>query len=94
MKFPQTIKVFCPYCRHHTLHRVSIAKRKPRRTLAVGQRRFLSKLRGYGSFPKEKPVGREKPTKRVDLRFECTECKRKHPHGKGFRVKKLELVKV
>jgi large subunit ribosomal protein L44e len=48
-------------------------------------------MKGYGSFPKENPKNREKPTKKVDLRFKCKECGKKHVHGKGFRVKKLEL---
>jgi hypothetical protein len=39
-------------------------------------------------------VDYEKSTKRVDLRFKCTVCGRKHLHGRGFRVKKFELVKA
>jgi large subunit ribosomal protein L44e len=94
MKYPKEVRIFCKFCKKHTLHRVSIAKKKPRRKLAVGQRRFLRKLMGYTGFPKEKPVGREKPTKKVDLRFECTECGKVHTKGKGFRVKKLEFKKA
>ncbi|MEM5802108.1 MAG: 50S ribosomal protein L44e [Candidatus Aenigmatarchaeota archaeon] len=94
MKFPKEIKTFCPVCKKHTLHTVEIAKRKTRRTLAHGQRRFLRKLKGYGSFPKENPKGREKPTKKVDLRFKCKDCGKIHTRGEGFRAKKFELVKV
>jgi large subunit ribosomal protein L44e len=93
MKFPREVKTYCPYCRKHTLHSVEIAKRRQRRTLASGQRRFLRKLAGYGSFPKENPKGREKPTKKIDLRFKCKVCGKMHVKGEGWRSKKFELVK-
>ena len=93
MKFPKEIRIYCPYCKKHTLHTVELAKRKTRRSMAHGQRIFLRKLKGYTSFPREKP-DYEKSTKRVDLRFKCTVCGKKHLHGRGFRVKKLEFVKA
>lgn len=94
MKFPKTIKTYCPNCKKHQLHEVELAKKRQRRTLAQGQRRFLRKMLGYGSFPKENPKGREKPTRKVDLRFKCTVCGKRHMRGKGFRVKKFELMKI
>ena len=65
-------------------------KRKPRRTLAQGQRRFLRKMKGYASFPKENPKAREKPTSKTDFRFKCSVCKKSHNVGRGFRTKKIE----
>ncbi|NOZ81727.1 MAG: 50S ribosomal protein L44e [Candidatus Micrarchaeota archaeon] len=94
MKIPKTQNRFCPHCRKHTeheLHRVRVSKKK--RSLAEGQRRFKRKLKGYGSFPKPNPRGREKPTRKVDLRYECKECGKQHTVGEGFRVKKFEVVK-
>ncbi|MDI6806609.1 MAG: 50S ribosomal protein L44e [Candidatus Aenigmarchaeota archaeon] len=91
MKFAKKIRVYCPYCRSHQIHEVSIIKKKPKRALAIGQRRFLRKLRGYTSFPKPKPE-HEKPTKRVDLRFKCKECGKSHVRGAGWRAKKFELI--
>ncbi len=90
---PKQQRKYCPYCRKHTLHTVEEAKRRQRRTLSKGQRRFLRKMKGYGSFPKENPKGREKPTRKQDLRYKCSECKKKHSIGLGFRVKKLEFEK-
>lgn len=92
MKMPKKQRRYCPFCRKHTQHAVEEAKRKPRRQTTKSQRRFLRKLAGYGSFPKENPKGREKPTRKLDLRFVCAECKRKHPVGDGFRIKKLEFL--
>lgn len=93
MKYPQTIKTFCPSCKRHTIHQVEQAKKKQRRTMAQGQRRYLRKLKGYGSFPRPKP-DHEKATKKTDLRFKCKECGKKHMRGEGFRVKKFQIEKV
>ena len=94
MKYPKEKRMFCPNCGKHQLHSVEIAKKRQRRTMAQGQRRFLRKMLGYGSFPKENPKGREKSSKKIDLRLKCKVCGKMSTKGKGFRVKKLELVKV
>jgi len=45
---------------------------------------------GYRGFPRPKPSG-DKPTKRVNLVYRCTETGKAHsPRGK--RAKKFELV--
>ena len=93
MKMPKTVRIYCPVCGRHTEHIVEQAKKKQRRTLAQGQRRYLRILKGYGSFPRPKPE-HEKPTKRQDLRYKCTVCGKKHAKGKGFRSKKFQIVKV
>lgn len=90
MLVPKVQMRYCNFCRKHTEHTLEDAKRHSRRTLARGQRRFLRKMKGYGSFPKENPKGREKATRKLDWRFKCKECKKSHPIGKGFRLKKVE----
>jgi len=92
MKFPQKMRVFCPFCKKHTEHTVEISKKKPRRAMAQGQRRYARKLKGYGSFPRPKP-DYEKATKKIDLRYKCAECGKKHTRGQGWRAKKFEIVK-
>lgn len=94
MIIPKTQTRYCPSCKKHTQHAVEEAKRRTRRQDTKSQRRFLRKLAGYGSFPKENPKGREKPTRKVDFRYKCTVCNRRHSIGKGFRVKKAELKAV
>ncbi len=94
MEVPKMQKKFCPICKKHTLHevkRVSVSKKKS--GLAQGQRRFKRKMKGYGSFPKSNPKGREKPTRKLDITFKCKVCGKSHNVGKGFRVKKYELMK-
>jgi large subunit ribosomal protein L44e len=91
MKYPKKVRIFCPYCKKHTEHTVSQAKRKTRSKLKHGARVFERKKRGYGSFPRPNPKNREKPTRKLNLLFKCKECGKKHGKGKGFRAKKFEL---
>jgi large subunit ribosomal protein L44e len=93
MIIPKKQKRYCPYCKKHTEHSVAEAKRRPRKKASKSQRRFLRKLKGYGSFPRENPKGREKPTRKLDLRYKCSVCNKQHTIGKGFRVKKAEYGK-
>ncbi len=91
MKFPLVTNKFCPSCRKHVEAKVEIAKKKPRGALTHGERAFNRKLAGYGSFPRPNPKGREKSTRRLDLRFKCKTCNKKFVSGKGFRVKKFNI---
>lgn len=94
MKYPKTIRMYCPHCKKHTLQDVEFSKKRPRGAMTHGQRIFKRKMLGYGSFPKENPGKREKSTRNVDLRFKCKTCGKYNMRGKGFRAKKLEFVKV
>ena len=33
----------------------------------------------------------KKSSKKTDLRYECSECKKQHTQSKGFRAKKIEF---
>lgn len=91
MKYPKKVRIYCKFCNKHTEHIVEQGKHRTRRKMSLGQRIFLRKMEGYHSFPRPNPVGREKPTKRTDLRFKCSVCGHKHIHGQGFRSKKFEI---
>jgi large subunit ribosomal protein L44e len=93
MRVPKVQRIYCDFCKKHTEHEVEITKKKPRGKMKQGERRFRRKLEGYGSFPRPKP-DYEKATKKVDLRYKCKVCGKKHTKGQGFRVKKFEIVKV
>ncbi len=93
MKFPKQISTYCPYCRKHSGHTVKINRKKARSAAHPNSQsvhRFERKLQGYGSFPKPNPKGEGKPTKKLDIRLECSVCKKMHTK-KGFRIKKFEL---
>lgn len=91
MIIPKKQSKFCKFCKKHTEHVVEVAKRRPRKKNSKSQRSFLRKMAGYGSFPKPNPQGREKPTRKVDLRYKCSVCGKKQVIGKGFRIKKVEI---
>ena len=94
MNMPKTKRRYCPRCKKHTEHevkKVSVSKKK--NSSVQGQRRFKRKMKGFGSFPKQNPKGREKPTRKLDLTYKCKVCKKQQNIGKGFRVKKFEITK-
>ena len=90
---PKTVRIFCKHCGKHTKHTVERVKKKSRRKMSQGERRVNRLKKGYGSFPRPKPH-HEKATKKLDLRYKCKICGKKHTRGKGFRVKKFEIVKI
>ncbi len=91
MKFPKRIRTYCPRCRTHTEHTVSVYKHGKRRSMALGQRRYERKQEGYGSKRRPEQKRYAKVTKKVVLRITCTQCGYKR-HILGIRLKKIELV--
>ena len=102
MKIPKLTRRYCPYCKKHTEHKVSQAKRRSpnsARPLAkaakprTGFGKGFGNLGRYGSKPaiaSFKMTGK-KTTKKTDLRYECKECKKIHCQKKGFRAKRIEF---
>lgn len=91
MKRPRKISTYCPSCEKHTSHEVERVKKRKASEHKAGQRRFRRVTSGYRGFPRPKPEGREKPTKRVPLRFKCTKCKKSH-QKRCLRAKKFEYA--
>ena len=95
MRFPKTVRTYCPKCKKHTPHTVKIVRQKGRgkaRPNALANRQKDRHKRGYGGHGKySKPAVSKKPTPKLDLRMQCSVCKKMHTK-KGFRVKKFELV--
>ena len=65
-------------------------KKKKASELKQGQRRFRRVTSGYRGFPRAKPEGREKTSRRTALRFLCTVCKKMH-QSPNIRTKKLDI---
>jgi len=91
---------YCPYCRKHTEHLISLAKKRERGTLKRGSlARAKKRGRGvgygnlgrWGSKPTKPKMTGKKTTKKFDLRFKCSVCNKMHMQAKGKRAKKLEL---
>jgi len=95
MKYPKTIRTLCPKCGVHREHKVKMSKQKTRGSAHPNSKSNRQKVRlkrGYGGHGKfSKPAVPKKPTQKVDLRLQCTECKKMHTK-KGFRIKKFELT--
>lgn len=101
MKLPKTMKRFCKHCKKHTEHQVLQNKKRNPSSLSYGSKiraKRRGQARGYGnrgryskpSVSKFKMTGK-KSTKKVDLRFKCTVCKKMHMRSEGFRAKKIEF---
>ena len=77
MNIPKTRKTFCSTCKKHTLFKVTQYKAGKASLFAQGKRRYDRKQRGYGG--QTKPIFRKKAktTKKIVLRMECTDCKKK-----------------
>ena len=90
MKRPRKINKYCPYCKEHTLHDVDRIKKRKASELKQGQRRFRRVMSGYRGFPRPKPEGREKTTRRIALKYKCSKCNKIH-QPPSQRSKKLEI---
>jgi len=89
---PRKIKMYCPKCKKHTTHEVHKIKKKKASELKQGQRRFRRVMKGYRGFPRPKPEGREKTSRRAPLKYTCTDCK-KSVQPPSIRARKVEVGK-
>ena len=91
VKLPRNTKRYCPTCKKHTEMETERVKKRRASELKKGQRSFRRVTAGYGGFPRPKPEGREKPTKRILLRYACGVCGKK-VQPVAQRAKKFELT--
>ncbi len=104
MKIPKVIRKFCPNCGTYHDHKVKSAKKATpgsAHPLSAGSKvrqRARGVNRGSGNKGRysRKPVSARKrtgrkTTKKTDLRYTCTECKKTQTQRKGIRTKKLEI---
>lgn len=103
MKLKKIVKRYCPFCKKHTEHKVSMAKKKGRNAAhplskgskkRVRQRGLRRGAGGHGRYskpPKPKMTGK-KLSKKTDLRYTCKMCNKTHSQKKGFRAKKVEFI--
>jgi large subunit ribosomal protein L44e len=90
MKAPKELRTYCPRCKGHTVHSVSLYKKGRERAMSWGARRHEDRKRGYGGqkYPKQRRTA--KVTKKQTLKLKCGKCgyQRMRP---GIRLKKLEI---
>tara|TARA_Y100000310_G_scaffold240573_1_gene244408 strand:- start:2078 stop:2398 length:321 start_codon:yes stop_codon:yes gene_type:complete len=102
MKIPKKTNRYCPFCRKRTEHKIAnISTGQKRGTLRRGAIQRAKKRglgRGYGNLGKwgSKPAvskhkRKSKTTKKTNLMYTCSECKKSHMQKKGKRTGKLQL---
>ena len=102
MKIPKTMKRLCKKCKTHTTQKVTQNKKKTASSLRVGskyraRKRGLARgVGGYGKYSKP-AIGKWKRTgakssKKTDLRYVCSTCKKSSAQSSGIRAKRVELV--
>jgi len=90
MQKPRKIKTYCPSCKKHTLHNIEKVKKRKASELKQGQRRFRRVMAGYRGFPRPKPEGREKTSRRIAMKLTCSVCKKSY-QPPTQRAKKFEI---
>ena len=102
MKMPKKVQRYCPYCRKKTEHKVSDVssghKRGSLKRGAIGRARKRGLGRGMGNLGKwgSKPAvtkfkRKTKSTKKTNILYTCSVCKKSHQQKKGKRTSKLQL---
>jgi large subunit ribosomal protein L44e len=88
---PKEITTYCPKCRKHQAHAVTLYKAGKRRPMAKGERAHAREKRGYGG--QKYPLQREfaKTTKKQTLKLKCKVCGRTR-HKDGVRLRKLVIA--
>ncbi len=102
MKLAKSKNRYCPYCRKHTPHKVSIVKSGHKRGSlkrgSIARARLRNQGRGFGnkgrwgSKPSKPKMTGVKASKKTNLMYTCEVCKKSHLQNQGFRAKKIELI--
>ncbi len=102
MKIPKNVKRLCKYCKKHTEQKVAQNKKRAASALSKGSK-FRARKRGLAkgtgnlgryskpAVTKFKRTG-AKNTKKTDLRYTCSVCKKMSSQPSGIRAKKVELI--
>jgi large subunit ribosomal protein L44e len=90
MNVPKEISTYCPRCKTHTSHTVSLYKEGKRRALALGERRHKRERRGYGGQKYPMLKRKAKTTKKQALKLRCRKCGYTR-QKKGIRLRKMTI---
>ncbi len=90
MKFPRSMRTYCPRCKTHTDHTVSLYKAGKRKAAKLGERRQARRKKGYGGQKFPLQHNQAKVSKKQSLQLECKECSYTLQR-KGIRLKKAEV---
>ena len=91
MKVPQSMRTFCPRCKTHTDHAVSLYKAGKRKAAKQGERHQARRKKGFGGQKFPLQHNQAKVSRKQTLMLKCGECSYTLQR-KGIRLKKLEVV--
>ena len=91
MKFPRSMRTYCPRCKTHTEFAVSLYKAGKRRAAKLGERRFAAKQKGYGGMKRPVQHNQAKVSKKQSIMLKCGECGYTLQR-KGIRLRKAEVA--
>jgi large subunit ribosomal protein L44e len=88
---PKEVTTYCPKCKTHQAHAVTLYKAGKRRAMAKGERHHAREKEGYGGqkYPLQKEFA--KTTKKQTLRLKCKVCSYMR-HKDGIRLRKLTIA--
>ncbi len=90
MEMPRRFNTYCPHCHSHHEHEVEKV-RSGRQTGMKWQARQRRRNQGIGNDGKfSKVPGGDKPTKKTQLKYICSECGTAHQR-EGWRAGRLEF---
>ena len=90
MQMPRRFNTYCPHCDAHHEHEVEKV-RTGRQTGMKWIDRQRERSQGIGNSGKfSKVPSGDKPTKKTDLKYRCSECGKAHLR-KGWRAGRLEF---
>jgi len=91
MEMPRRFNSYCPHCDAHEqldVEKVRTGRSSGMKWDARRTRRNSSSIGNSGRF--SKVPGGEKPTKKTDLKYRCSECGKAHLR-EGWRAGRLEF---
>ena len=91
MKFPRSMRTYCPRCKTHTEFSVSLYKAGKRKAAKLGERRQAIRKKGYGGQKFPLQHNQVKVSRKQSLQLECKECSY-IMQRKGIRLKKVEFA--
>lgn len=100
MKIPKTVKRYCPYCNKTTEQKIKLLSGAGKRSALKRGSIARAKLRGLGrgignkgKWGSKPAVGqwkmKTKTTKKTNILYTCTICKKSKPQKKGKRSGKI-----
>ena len=90
MKIPRRQRTYCPKCRTHTEHAVSLYKAGRRKAAKQGERRQAERKKGYGGQKYPMQHNQAKVSRKQSLILNCRECGYKITRA-GIRLRRLEI---